>query len=134
VLVQQTAERVVSMHLVLALLADHRQSGGRVWRLELQRLMRTVPVVVPDLDPKDLLEVAAPNNEQPVQTLGADRAHPALGVGVRPWCPYWRDQDLGAFVADHVVEGAGDFASRSGSNERSRGPRSPSTSSRLRPC
>ena len=97
------------MQLVLVLLADHRLSGGRVWRLKPQRSMRTVLVVMPDIDPKDLLKVAAPNNEQPVQTLGADRAHPALGVRVRPWCPHWRDEDLGAFVADHVVEGAGEL-------------------------
>ena len=40
------------MQLVLVLLADHRQSGGRVWRLKPQRSMRTVLVVMPDIDPK----------------------------------------------------------------------------------
>jgi putative transposase len=60
VLVQQTAEQVVSMHPASLLLADHGQSSGRVWRLKPQRSMRTVLVVMPDIDPKDLLKVAAP--------------------------------------------------------------------------
>jgi hypothetical protein len=107
--VQQTAEQVVSMHLALELIADHRQPGGRVWRFKSQRSVRTVLVVVPDVDPKDLFEVAAPNNEQPVQALGADRWDPALRVRVCPWCPHWRDQDLGALVADYIVEGAGEL-------------------------
>jgi hypothetical protein len=37
VLVQQTAEQVVSMHPALLLIADDRQSGGRVWRFKFQR-------------------------------------------------------------------------------------------------
>jgi hypothetical protein len=103
--VQQTAEQVESMPPALELIADDRQSGGRVWRFTSQC---SVLVVVPDGNPKDLLEVAAPNNEQPVQALGADRWDPALRVRVRPWCPQWRDQDLGVLVADHIVEGAGE--------------------------
>jgi hypothetical protein len=47
--VQQTAEQVVSMHPALLLIADDRQSGGRVWRFKSQRSVRTVLVVVPDL-------------------------------------------------------------------------------------
>jgi hypothetical protein len=53
--------------------------------------------------------MAAPNNEQPVQTLGADRAHPALGVRVGSGRPHWREEYLGALVANHVVEGAGEL-------------------------
>jgi hypothetical protein len=49
VLLQQTAEQVVSMHPALLLIADDRQSGGRVWRFKSQRSVRTVLVVVPDL-------------------------------------------------------------------------------------
>jgi hypothetical protein len=124
----------MSMPPALLLIADDRQSGGRVWRFKSQRSVRTVLVVVPDVNPKDLLEVAAPTNEQPVQALGADRSDPALGVGVRPWCPRWRDQDLGAVVADHVVEGARELRVRSRSKERRCGPRSSNTSRRLRPC
>ncbi len=100
---------VASKHPALLLLADDGQSGGRIWRFKLQRPVWTVLVVVPDVDPKDLLEVAAPNNEQPVQALGADRAHPALRVRVGSGRPHWREEYLGAFVADNVVEGAGEL-------------------------
>ena len=86
---EQTAEQVASMYPAL-LLADAGQSGGRVWRFKLQRPVWTVLVVVSDVDPKGLLEVAAPNNEQPVQALGADRAHPALRVRVGSGRPHWR--------------------------------------------
>jgi hypothetical protein len=48
VLVQQTAEQVVSMQPALLLIADDRQSGGRVWRFKSQRSVRTVLVVVTD--------------------------------------------------------------------------------------
>jgi len=34
-----------------------------------------------DVDPKDLLQMAAPNDQQPVQALGADGADP-------PFCVY----------------------------------------------
>jgi hypothetical protein len=43
----------------------------------------TVGVVVLDVDPKDLVEVAAPDDRQPVQALGAHCPDPAFPVGVR---------------------------------------------------
>jgi len=42
-----------------------------------------MPVVVLDVCLKDLLKVAAPDDQQPVQALGADRADPALRVRAR---------------------------------------------------
>jgi len=66
------------MDLALLILANDGQPGRRIWRLQSKRPMWPVPVVVLDVDPKDLLEVAASDDEQPVQALGADRADPAL--------------------------------------------------------
>jgi hypothetical protein len=40
----------------------------------------TVAVVMLDVDPKDLLQVATANDQQPVQALGADRPQPAFRV------------------------------------------------------
>jgi hypothetical protein len=48
-----------------------------------------------DIDPEDLLQMAAANDQQPVQALGADGPNPALGVGVGLWRPDWGDQDVG---------------------------------------
>ncbi len=34
-----------------------------------------MPVVVLDVDPEHLLQVASPDDQEPVQTLGTDRAN-----------------------------------------------------------
>jgi hypothetical protein len=70
---------------------------------------QTVGVVVLDIDPKDLLEVATPDDQQPVQALGAHRPDPALRVGVRVRRLHRRQQHLGALGAEHVVEAAGEL-------------------------
>ena len=71
------------MHSALLILADHGQPGRRLWRLQPQRPVRTVSVVMLDVNAEDLLQVAAADDQQPVQALGTDRAHPALRVGIR---------------------------------------------------
>ena len=71
------------MHSALLILADHGQPGRRLWRLLPKRPVRTVSVVMLDVDAEDLLEVAAADDQQPVQALRTDGAHPALRVGVR---------------------------------------------------
>ena len=62
-----------------------------------------------DVDPKDLLEVAAAHDQQPVQALGTDSAHPALRVGVCLGRPDWGHQDFGVLRPEHVVEAAGEL-------------------------
>ncbi len=64
---------------------------------------------MPDIDPKDPLQVPASHNQQPVQALGADRSHPSFGVGIRPGRPHRRTQHLDAFSAEDVVEAAAEF-------------------------
>ena len=80
---QETAEQVTSAHLTSFILTDDGQSGGSVRRLKPERPVGTVAVVMLDVDPQDLLEMASADDQQPVQALGADRADPALRVGVR---------------------------------------------------
>jgi hypothetical protein len=69
----------------------------------------TVAVVMLEVDPKDLLHVVAPEDQQPVQALGADRPDPALRVRVRLGCPHGREEHLGALGAKDVVEAAGEL-------------------------
>jgi hypothetical protein len=57
---EETAEQDTSAHLTSFILTDDGQSGGSVRRLKLERPVGTVPVVVLDVDPKDLLQMAAP--------------------------------------------------------------------------
>jgi hypothetical protein len=79
---QQTTEQVAPTHSGLLILGDNGQPGGLIWLLEPERPVRAVLVVVPDVDLQDLLEVAATDDQQPVQALGADRSDPPLGVRV----------------------------------------------------
>jgi hypothetical protein len=44
VLVKQTAEQVASTHGASVILAEDRQPGGRVWRLQPQPPVRTMSV------------------------------------------------------------------------------------------
>src|ERR671936_169050 len=49
--------------------------------------------------------MAAADDQQPVETFGADGADEALGIGVRPWCADRRVDHLEAFAAEDLVEG-----------------------------
>ncbi len=109
VLVEETAEQVASEHPAFLTLTDDGQLGGSVRRLELERPVWTVPVVVLDVDPKDLLQMAAPDEQQPIQALGAGGADPPFCVRVRGRRPHGRHQHLGTLRAEHVVEAAGEL-------------------------
>jgi hypothetical protein len=61
-------------------------------------------VVVMDEDAKDTLEVASVQDQEPVEALGADGPHEALGDRVRLRCTNRRLDDLDAFVAEDSVE------------------------------
>ena len=106
ILVEQATEQVSSMNAAFSALIYDGQSGGWIWRLELQRPMRPVPVVVLDVESQDLLQVPATHDEQPVQALGPHRPDPALGVGVGVGCLQRRQHHLGALRPEHVVEPA----------------------------
>jgi len=64
-----------------------------------------------DVDPEHLFEVAASEDQQPVQALGPHRPDPALRVrGARwRWRLHRREEHLGALGAEHVVEAAGEL-------------------------
>src|SRR4029450_8514426 len=83
VLVYESAEQVTPVYLGGMILAGKGWFDGWIRRLQPERPGGGVGVVVLDIDPKDLLEVAAPDEQQPVQALGAYRPDPALRVGVR---------------------------------------------------
>ena len=61
------------MHLALVILGDDGQLGGRIWRLQAQRPVRAVLVVVLDVDAQDLLQVALP-------TISSQSRHSARTV------------------------------------------------------
>lgn len=67
---KETAEQVTSEHPALLTLRNDGQSSGSVRRLKLERPVGTMPVVVLDVDTKDLPQMTAPNDQQPIQALG----------------------------------------------------------------
>ena len=104
VLVKQATEEVASLHPGSPSLADQGQTGGWARWFQPKRSVRTMPVVVLDIDPEDLLQVTTANDQQPVQALGADGTDPPLRIGVRVRRLDRRNEHLGALGAEHVVE------------------------------
>ena len=62
VLVDQPAESVAPAHRTWLALAGDVQASRRIWRLQSERAMRTVLVVVRHVDSKDLVQVPAPDD------------------------------------------------------------------------
>ena len=62
VLVQETAEQVMPLYAGSVILSDDPEASGRIWRLQSERAMRTVLVVMRHVDSKDLVQVPAPDN------------------------------------------------------------------------
>lgn len=57
-----------------------------VWRSLVERAVGAMRVVMPDVGRQDLFEVAAVEDQEPIEALAADAADPALDVGVRAGC------------------------------------------------
>jgi hypothetical protein len=134
VFVEEPAEQVTSTHGASVILAEPDQPDGWIWRLQHQRPVRTVAVVMLDVDPKDLLQVVAANDQRPVQALGADGPYPAFRVRVR--LGRWNGVTSTSPPSEQNTPSKlrQNFASLSRSRKLTCRPRSPRTSSRLRAC
>src|SRR5215218_2255152 len=78
--------------------------------LLVERPVWPVRVVVKRVDTNHALEMAAADDQQPVEALAAHASHPALGVRPRPWRPHRRLDDMDAFGAEDLVEVARELA------------------------
>jgi hypothetical protein len=134
VLVHESVEQVAPVDLGRRILASEGRFDSWIRRLQPERPVWAMGVVVLDVDPQHLLEVAAADNQQPVQALGADRPDPAFGVGVGVGRLHRRDQHLNAVRPEHVVEGARELRVAVVQDEAQPPFSSPSTTSRLRAC
>jgi hypothetical protein len=87
---------------------------GRRWllvgRLERERAVRPVSVGVGGVEADHVLEVAAVDDQDPVQALAAEGAEPTLGVGVRVWGSDGRADDLHVLAAKDLIESVTEFA------------------------
>ena len=72
--------------------------------------MWPLPVVVTHIDAKEPLELSAVEDEEPVEALAPDGADPSFGERVRPRCTKRGANDLDAFAAEDLVEGATELA------------------------
>jgi hypothetical protein len=61
--VEESTEQVASTHGASVILAEVSQPAGRVWWLQPERPVGTVSVVMLDVDPQDLLKVAAADDQ-----------------------------------------------------------------------
>jgi hypothetical protein len=95
ILMQQPAEQVAAVHLGSMISAGGGQPSGSVRCLKSEGPVWTMPVVVLDGDPQDLLQVPSADDQQPIQALGADRADPSLREGVCVGCLHRREHHLG---------------------------------------
>src|SRR6266568_1448691 len=109
VLMKRSTKEVASAHAGSASLAGQGRTGRWAGRLQPKRSVWTVLVLVPDVDPQDLLEVTAADDQQPIKALGADGPHPSLRIGVGVGRLHRRDQHLGVFRAEHVIEPAAEL-------------------------
>jgi len=105
--VDESAEEVVTTHADARWRLPDRDAAFE--RLETERSVGSVLVVVPPVDAEHVLEVAAAEDEDPVEAVGADGPHPALGVGVRVGRLDGRADHGDALGAEHLVERAAEL-------------------------
>ena len=72
--------------------------------------VRPLGVVVSHVAAEHVLEVAAAEDQQQVEALGADGAHEPLRVGVRLWRSDRRLDHLDPFAAEDFVEAGAELA------------------------
>jgi hypothetical protein len=106
---EETAQPIAAANLTSLTLADDVQTGGWIRRLQPERPVGTMTVVVVDIDPQHLLQVPSADDQQPVKALGADRSNPSLREGVRVGRLHRRQQHLGTVRAEHVIEATGEL-------------------------
>src|SRR6266511_1622972 len=83
---------------------------GLVWRLKRERAVRPVSVVMGGVVAEHLLEVAAVDDQDPVEALAAEGADPTLGVRIRIRSADGRPDDPHALDAEDLVEAASKLA------------------------
>lgn len=59
---------------------------------------------------RNLPQVVTVEDQDPVQALGPDGAHPPFGVGVRAGCSWWDPQHLESRAGEHRIEARRELA------------------------
>src|SRR4051812_37225056 len=101
VFVEQSAEEVAPSDVMRAEGRCGRRIGSAAairWS-QVERSVGTLMVEVADVDAEDVFELAATEDQEPVEALPAHAADPAFGVGVRVRRLDRRSDDLDAVAA-----------------------------------
>ena len=106
----QSAEQVPPAYGGRAAGVVDRDGVAAIWRDKLERAVRPVPVVVVGVDAQDAFEMAPSEDEDPIETVAADGAHPALGERVRVRRLDRRPDHLDPYGGEQRVEGASELA------------------------
>jgi hypothetical protein len=96
--------------------------------------MGPMRVVVQRVFADHVFEVAAADNQQPVEALAANTSDPALGVRFRLRRPHRRLDDTDSFRAEDLIKSRVNLLSRSRIKNCGQMPSSSSCISRLRAC
>jgi hypothetical protein len=88
-----------------------------------ERAVRPMRVVVLDVDAQDVFELSAACDQEPVEAIAADGAHPALGERIRVRRAKRCADDLDALALEYLIEGAAEFAVAVGTESGSGVPR-----------
>jgi hypothetical protein len=64
---EEPAKPISPLDAAALVLVGERRTGGRGWRVQLERPMRPMGVVVLQVHPEHLVQVPATHDEQPVQ-------------------------------------------------------------------
>jgi hypothetical protein len=107
--VEQSAEEVAPSDVSRVVGRCGRGIGfaAAIRRSQVERSVWTLLVEVADVGAEDVLELAATEDQEPVEALPADAADPAFGVGV---CVRRLDRcsdDFDAFAAEDAVRRRG---------------------------
>ena len=78
--------------------------------MECESAVGALAVVVLRVDPQDVFEVAAADDQEPVETFGSDGSDEPLGVRVRLRRSHRSVDHADSFAAEHLVEGSGELA------------------------
>jgi hypothetical protein len=106
VFVDESAKEIAAAETSGRVRRCRAQSVGRE---ELERALRRVLVVVAAVDAEHVLEMPAAQDEDAVRAVGAESAHPALGVGVRVRGLDGRAYHPDALDAKDLIEGVAEF-------------------------
>jgi hypothetical protein len=82
--------------------------GGGAWMRprtpEVQPAVRAATVVVLGIVPKDCLQMARSDDQDPIEALGLDRLHPTLCEGVGARCCDRGSNDIDASSSEDLIE------------------------------